>query len=141
MGAELAPGREWDHDRGLDWELLETRPTPGVGLVADLNQLYRNEPALHELDCEPGGLRLGAGRRGRDQPARLPRAMRPEVRCWSSATSPRCPGTTSVGVPVGGYWQELLNSDAESTAGAGRETWAGSRPTRARLTAGRGRSR
>ncbi len=56
MGGEFAQEREWDHDRSLDWHLLEDPAHRGVQrLVAQLNRLYRRLPALHELDCEAPG--------------------------------------------------------------------------------------
>ena len=55
MGGEFAQWREWDHDRGLDWALLEQPAHAGVQrLVADLNALYRQEPALHRVDSVAG---------------------------------------------------------------------------------------
>ncbi|MFV8754815.1 1,4-alpha-glucan branching protein GlgB [Nannocystaceae bacterium ST9] len=58
MGGEFAQVREWNHDRALDWHLLyEGLPEHrGIqALVRDLNRLYRELPALHELDADPRG--------------------------------------------------------------------------------------
>ena len=56
MGGELAETREWSHDRGLDWSLLEDPRHAGVcELVAALNQVEADHPALHQGDGEPGG--------------------------------------------------------------------------------------
>jgi 1,4-alpha-glucan branching enzyme len=56
MGGEFGQWREWDHNQSLDWHLLEYFPHRGVQrLVKDLNELYRKERALHELDCDPAG--------------------------------------------------------------------------------------
>jgi 1,4-alpha-glucan branching enzyme len=56
MGGEIAQRTEWDHERSLDWHLLEHAPHLGVRrLVGDLARLYRERPALHELDCDPAG--------------------------------------------------------------------------------------
>ncbi|KIG18585.1 1,4-alpha-glucan (glycogen) branching enzyme, GH-13-type [Enhygromyxa salina] len=61
MGGEFAQQREWNHDRALDWELLDpstqgSAEHRGVqALITDLNRLYRARPALHELDCAPEG--------------------------------------------------------------------------------------
>lgn len=58
MGNEFAATREWDHQRELDWGLLDDERHAGCQrLVRDLNHLYRDEPALHELDHEPQGFR------------------------------------------------------------------------------------
>ncbi len=56
MGAEIAQWNEWNHERGLDWHLLQHAAHKGVqALVRDLNRLYVSEPALHERDCEGEG--------------------------------------------------------------------------------------
>jgi 1,4-alpha-glucan branching enzyme len=56
MGGEFAQRQEWDHDQSLDWHLLEEPAHAGVQqLVRDLNRLYRELPALHQLDCESAG--------------------------------------------------------------------------------------
>src|SRR5580658_5576211 len=56
MGGEIAQEREWNHDRSLDWMLLDDPLHRGVQqLVRDLNNLYRTLPALHLLDCEGEG--------------------------------------------------------------------------------------
>ena len=59
MGGEFAQEREWNHDIGLDWQLLDNPMHAGVQrLLSDLNHLYRSIPALHELDCELEGFRM-----------------------------------------------------------------------------------
>ena len=81
MGSEFGQEREWQHDHSLDWHLLEHHTHAGVqALVRDLNALYRDVPALHELDCEARGLRMAGSRRRRPQRVRL------------VAQGPECPG-------------------------------------------------
>src|SRR5690606_13434511 len=56
MGGEIAQWAEWNHDSSLDWHLLDDANHRQIQLlVGELNRLYRSEPALHELDCEPAG--------------------------------------------------------------------------------------
>src|SRR6185369_1927688 len=56
MGGEFAQRAEWNHDRSLDWHLLEAGMHRGVSdLVRDLNRRLREDPALYELDGEGGG--------------------------------------------------------------------------------------
>src|SRR4029077_17261500 len=56
MGGELAQESEWSHERSLDWHLLERPGHAGIqALVRDLNRLYRDEPALWEVDSDPSG--------------------------------------------------------------------------------------
>ena len=56
MGQEFAQPGEWDHDTELPWPLLADRRHAGVQrLVRDLNRVYREQPALHRLDCDGAG--------------------------------------------------------------------------------------
>jgi 1,4-alpha-glucan branching enzyme len=56
MGCEFAQGCEWDHESGLEWPLLDSPPHQGImRWLADLNQLYKDQAALHELDSDPRG--------------------------------------------------------------------------------------
>ncbi|MCW8829250.1 MAG: 1,4-alpha-glucan branching protein GlgB [Gammaproteobacteria bacterium] len=56
MGNEFAQGREWDHDTALEWHLYQYPPHHGVHkLLAGLNRLYRETPALHRHDFEAEG--------------------------------------------------------------------------------------
>jgi 1,4-alpha-glucan branching enzyme len=56
MGSEFGQWREWDHEGSLDWNAAQHEFHASIQrLVADLNRLYREEPALHELDTEPAG--------------------------------------------------------------------------------------
>jgi len=121
MGGELAQEREWSHDRALDWELLERPEHAGVQrLVRDLNRTYRNEPALWQLDADPAGFRWlepdDAGynvlvflRMSQDE-------RRPLVCACNLSPVPRTP--YRVGLPRGGRWREILNSDSERYGGS-----------------------
>ena len=56
MGQEFAQLNEWDHSQQLPWHLLENAAHLGVQrLITDLNRLYRQTSALHQLDCEAAG--------------------------------------------------------------------------------------
>jgi len=56
MGGEFAETSEWAEDRALHWHLLDHDRHQGIKkLVDDLNSLYRNEPALHQMDKEEEG--------------------------------------------------------------------------------------
>ena len=57
MGGEFGQWNEWNHDDGPQWELLDFENHRGVQqLVADLNKLVVQNPALHELDFAEEGL-------------------------------------------------------------------------------------
>jgi 1,4-alpha-glucan branching enzyme len=56
MGCEFAQGREWDDSEALDWMLQDQPPHKGIStLLSDLNQLYREEPVLHQIEFEYPG--------------------------------------------------------------------------------------
>jgi len=56
MGGEFGQRREWAHDESLEWHLLAYAPHQGLQKwVTELNRLYRNEPALNEIDFDPAG--------------------------------------------------------------------------------------
>ena len=58
MGNEFAQGIEWNHQNELDWYLLQFERHAGVqNLFRDLNRLHRDEPSLHQRDCEASGFR------------------------------------------------------------------------------------
>ncbi len=120
MGCEFGQWREWNHDEQLDWYLLQYAEHIGVKkLVSDLNRVYREEKALHERDTEPMGFQWLIG----DDAANSVFAyMR-----WSKEGEPLLVVANltpvpregyRVGVPYGGNWVELLNSDAEMYAGS-----------------------
>jgi 1,4-alpha-glucan branching enzyme len=121
MGAELGQWREWVHDDQLDWELLEVPPHEGVRRwVADLNALYAAQPALYQLDCHSGGFEwidcndaessvISFLRRGV--------AGKSVIVVCNFTPLPRL--NYRVGAPHGGFWRELLNSDALHYGGSG----------------------
>jgi 1,4-alpha-glucan branching enzyme len=135
MGSEIAQWREWGHDESLDWHLLEWRDHQGVlRLVCELNELYRSEPALYQVDFEWQGFEwlelhdwensvIAFLRRGRD----LAEAV--VVVC---NFTPVVRHGYRVGVPVGGYYRELLNTDADvyggSNVGNAGGVWAQPEP-------------
>jgi len=58
MGQEFAQSHEWNDRRPLSWgELADPRHEGVQRLIGDLNRLYRQQPALHKLDCHPEGFR------------------------------------------------------------------------------------
>ncbi len=122
MGGEFAQEREWNHDIGLDWQLLEDPMHRGVQqLVRDLNRLYRGTPALHVLDSETEGFQwLEAS----DAPASvlcfLRRGRTPEEAALVVCNfTPIVREDWAVGVPRGGLWHERVNTDAIEYGGSG----------------------
>ncbi|MFP3914884.1 MAG: 1,4-alpha-glucan branching protein GlgB [Actinomycetota bacterium] len=121
MGAELGQWSEWNHDRGLDWHLLDDDAHRGLQrLLADLNRLYRDEPALHELDCEPGGFEwIDANDNTNSVLTFLRRSAGGETLMVACNFTPEPRHAYRVGVPASGRWQEVFNSDAGVYGGSG----------------------
>jgi len=123
MGDEIAQDIEWDHDRELSWSVLDDPMHEGVrAWIAHLNDLHRLEPALHELDCDPEGFAwVDASDTASSVMSFLRIAANPVARpvlvVTNSTPVPR--EHYSVGVPTGGRWIELANSDAEPYGGSG----------------------
>jgi 1,4-alpha-glucan branching enzyme len=122
MGDDLGQWDEWNHDKSVDWHLLENEMNAGVhGWVRDLNRVCREERALHELDFEPGGFEwidFGDADNSVISFIRKDRAgLEPIVVVCNNTPVPR-PGYP-VGVPLPGDWEELLNSDAKEYGGSG----------------------
>jgi len=121
MGGELAQEQEWSHERELDWFLLGEPGHAGVqSLVRDLNRVYRNEPALWEVDFEPAGFRwLDANDVQRNVLAFLRLGVDGErtLACIANL-SPLPREHYRVGLPQGGRWREALNTDSELYGGS-----------------------
>ncbi len=120
MGGELAQEQEWSHERSLDWHLLERPRHAGVQrLVRDLNHLYRDTPALWQLDAEPAGFRwLVVDDRDANVVAfaRFARDGRALVAAANLSPVPRT--GYRLPMPRPGRWSEVLNTDAETYGGA-----------------------
>ncbi|MFN2462454.1 MAG: 1,4-alpha-glucan branching protein GlgB [Candidatus Dormibacteria bacterium] len=121
MGSEIAQEREWSHDRALDWHLLEEPRHAGVqGLVRDLNARYRAMPALWERDFTPDGFQwLDAGNADQNVISflRFDATGRCGLACVANF-SPVVHHGYRVGLPQGGAWSEVLNTDAEIYGGS-----------------------
>jgi len=128
MGGEIGQWKEWDHDSGLNWHLLEHEPHQGIqNWVKDLNALYKKEPALHELDFSHDGFEW-VDCSDREQ------SIISFLRKGSSIQKPVlvvCNFTPiarkhyRLGVPHGGWWKEILNSDAFHYGGSGHGNLGG----------------
>jgi 1,4-alpha-glucan branching enzyme len=121
MGGEFAQDREWNHDQSLDWHLLDDPLHRGMQrLVADLNRLYCNRPALHRLDCEPEGFEwIDASDAAQSVLVYLRKSddgSDPVVVVCN--LTPVVRSDYRIGVPGGGAWRELLNTDAECYGGS-----------------------
>ena len=122
MGGELGQGSEWSHDGELDWHLLARAPHRGVQRwVGDLNRLLAAEPALYQRDFEHGGFAWvdpDDSRRCLLSFLRFDAAGRPVLAIANF--TPRLWRRCRFGVPAGGRWKTLLNSDDRRYGGGGR---------------------
>jgi len=128
MGGEFAQRSAWNHDQSLDWHLLQYPEHGGVlAWLRDLNRCHRSEAALHELDFEREGFEwidchdsdasvLSFIRRARQGG---------DIILVVCNFTPRPRMSYRVGVPRGGYWQEMLNSDAPIYGGSGVGNFGG----------------
>jgi len=146
MGGEIAQWTEWNHDSSIDWNLLSyERHAQMRQWVSRLNAVYRETPALHELDCAPAGFEwisaddveqsvIAFMRKGTD-------AHDLVLVVCNFTPLPRA--DYRLGVPRSGTWQVLVNSDDLAYGGSGMvpltaleatpETWHG-RPFSIRFT-------
>jgi 1,4-alpha-glucan branching enzyme len=132
MGNEIGQWSEWNHDKEVEWYLLQSPFHQGLQRwVRDLNTFLRGEPALHEIDFTTDGFSwidcndsqqsvLSFIRRGKN-----PRDV---VACIGNFTPvPR--HNYRLGVPEMGFWQEVLNSDAPLYGGSGQGNFGGKEAT------------
>ncbi len=122
MGDEFGQIREWAHDGGLEWQVLQYPFHRGLlSWVEQLNRLYASETALHELDTDPQGFEwidcndsvdstISLVRKGKSSKQQI-------VVACNFTPVPRM--NYRLGVPTGGFWRELLNSDAKEYGGSG----------------------
>jgi 1,4-alpha-glucan branching enzyme len=122
MGGEFAQEREWNHDIGLDWQLLGDPLHAGVHrLMHDLNWLYREVPALHQRDCEGDGFSwIDANNGAESVVSYLRRGDDGEaiaVVVCNFTPVPR--HGYRIGVPYAGRYRERVNTDARDYGGSG----------------------
>ncbi len=128
MGSEFAQRSEWNHDEGLEWQLLEYAPHVHLQRwLKELNYLYKTEPALYENDFDASGFEWMDcidWERGVISFMRKSKSDAPPVLVVCNFTP--VPRTDyKIGIPVGGYWREVLNSDAKEYGGSGYGNFGG----------------
>jgi len=128
MGGEMAQWSEWYHEVSLDWHLLQFPPHRGMQRwVEDLNRVHRREPALHEQDFSPAGFEwIDCNDLDHSVISFLRRGRNPEeVTLVVANFTPVVHHNYRVGVPLGGFWQEILNSDGTDYWGSGQGNLGG----------------
>ncbi len=122
MGCEFGHVREWAPDSSLEWHVVQYPFHRGVqAWMEQLNRLYRNEPGLHVLDNNPAGFEwVDCNDNATSTISLLRKSESVQDTVLSVFNFTPVPRTGyRVGVPHGGYWRELLNSDAKEYAGSG----------------------
>jgi 1,4-alpha-glucan branching enzyme len=141
MGSEFGQGAEWSAERGLDWWVLGDEHHAGTQqLVKDLNQAYRNSPAMWALDYSPEGFSwidandasgnvisflrhaVGADPTGASQPDAADAPATPAgsaVLACIVNFSGNPHRSYRVGLPMPGRWAEVINTDAFVYGGSG----------------------
>ncbi|MGB6376098.1 MAG: 1,4-alpha-glucan branching protein GlgB [Syntrophobacteria bacterium] len=128
MGGEFGQWNEWYHEESLDWHLLELPLHAGLQRwVKELNRTYRTEKALYELDFDPAGFEWIDCNDTQQSTLSLIRKSRStsEIILVVLNFTPTPRYNYQVGVPRGGLWQEILNSDAEEYGGSGHGNFGG----------------
>jgi 1,4-alpha-glucan branching enzyme len=122
MGGEFGQRREWTHDGELEWWVCGLEGHSGLQrLVAQLNRVYRASPALYQQDFSPAGFEWIAADEADTSVFAFLRKARdgaPPLLVVSNMTP--VPRTNYLlGVPLGGVWREILNTDAVEFGGSG----------------------
>jgi 1,4-alpha-glucan branching enzyme len=128
MGGEVGQWEEWNHDKSVAWHLLDWAPHQGLQRwVRDLNTVYRGQPALHQLDCDPAGFEWIDCNDAESSTVSYLRKARDPNDCVVVACNftPVPRHNYHLGVPAGGYWEEILNSDAPLYGGSGQGNFGG----------------
>jgi len=124
MGCEFGQYREWSEDRSLDWHLLEHAPHQGLQkIVADLNHIYKKEPALHHLEFSADGFEWIDCHDTQQSVISYIRQSKAQHHAeWLVVIlnfTPVVRHHYRIGVPLPGCYSEVLNSDASAYGGSG----------------------
>ena len=128
MGGEFAQWKEWYHEESLDWSLAQYGRHQNIQLwVKDLNRLYRSEPALYELDFESRGFEwIDCKDYEKSVVSFLRKGRSPGDMIFAVCNFTPTPRYNyRIGAPSGGFWKELINSDAEEYGGSGHGNFGG----------------
>ena len=131
MGGEFAQESEWSHERSLDWHLLERPEHAGIqSLVRDLNRLYREEPALWEVDSDPSGFWWIEPNDADANVVAFARQSRDgeRVLVFVANLSPVPREAYRLGLPRATRWREAINTDSTYYGGSDTGNLGGVQP-------------
>jgi 1,4-alpha-glucan branching enzyme len=121
MGGEFGQWQEWNFDESLDWHLLAGESHRGLSrAVADLNNLVRREPALHELDFDGGGFEWIDCHNWQDSVLVFVRRGSKSHDCLVVCCNftPVLRHGYRIGLPAAGAYEEVFNSDSSWYGGS-----------------------
>lgn len=122
MGGEFGQSAEWNHERSLDWHLLDYQFHKGVQLLLkDLNKLYKTEHALYQYAFEHKGFQwIDYGDRENSVIAYQRQSEKKEdLLIIVCNFTPAVRQHYRIGVPYRGQWKEFFNSDDHKYGGSG----------------------
>jgi 1,4-alpha-glucan branching enzyme len=120
MGGEFGQRREWNHDRALDWDLTNLPKHDGLRrLVQHLNYVYRNEPALWNMDDSHEGFQWIDFHDSENSVVAFLRCSREgELMVFAVNATPIVRYNYRLGVPEDGFYREIINTDGETYGGS-----------------------
>jgi 1,4-alpha-glucan branching enzyme len=119
MGGEFGQWREWNHDTGLDWHLLNLPKHDGLRrLVQHLNYIYKSEPALWQQDDSFEGFEwIDFHDADNSVVSFVRRSREGELIVFIVNATPMVRYNYRLGVPHAGFYREIINTDAETYGG------------------------
>ena len=123
MGDEIAQGHEWRYDESLEWSLLKYIQHEGVReSVRDVAKLYLFDAELAENDFNSIGFEWINADDGDNSVFSFLRFTSDGKRCYATVSNftPVEQRAYRLGLPCGGVWKEVLNTDAKTYGGGGR---------------------
>jgi 1,4-alpha-glucan branching enzyme len=127
QGLDIGQSDEWNHDQSVPWHLLDYDEHRGVqNVIRDLNRLYTSEPALNELDHEADGFEWIDHEDSENSLFSFLRRSRDgETIIAIVNATPVLREGYRLGVPDGGFYEEIFNSDAEIYGGSNQGSGGG----------------
>jgi 1,4-alpha-glucan branching enzyme len=128
MGGEFGQRSEWNHDSSLDWHQAGTLLSQGVQLlVRDLNRVHLDNPALYTRDHDPEGFEwIDANDSRQSTLSFVRRSDAPDEAVVAIFNfTPEVRHDFRLGVEQGGFWHELINTDAKVYGGSGQGNQGG----------------
>ncbi|MFH1061368.1 MAG: 1,4-alpha-glucan branching protein GlgB [Candidatus Omnitrophota bacterium] len=128
MGQEFGQRLEWNHESSMDWDVLKLDAHAQLQRwVKELNYFYKTEPAFYEKDFDDQGFKWMDCR---DWQRGIISFMRSGCSGENSVLivcnfTPTAYNNYTIGIPSGGFWQEVLNSDAKEYGGSGQGNFGG----------------